>query len=162
MKVFAGVAGAAAVSLAGCVTPPPAGPVPYEETYCGKRMATPPTYTLGDVEVRLTAAKAAKAAMGLTDDAIKAMLKRPEGTVPPPQRYDRCALDVAQPGRCNIVFDLGAGGIPKNIVPVCTHFAFERDAARVVAGTVYQPIIVNGHAVDILALVQPMRFEMAE
>lgn len=150
----------AAVTLAGCTSPPPsvtsvAAPAELNPTgRCAALYQAGPTYSQDVITERVATAKAEFA-----DEAAYTSRPKPKAIQPAGPSYPYCALIYGiTEGKCDVVLDVSAEGLPEDIIPVCTHAMFEDDAMMAVRKWRFESAMQDGVAVATKTLIVPIIF----
>jgi len=104
-------------------------------------------------EVRLAAASAANVVAGLGSENYV-----PKAIEWPRPSYPAEAANESLSGYCDVIFDLGTDGLPKNVAAHCTSPAFEESAAAL-PGAKFEPATGAGGApVEAKGVIYPMQY----
>ncbi len=135
---------------------PPAAPLPPERPEaCIKAGAWLVNGTRPeDWQARREAARAANRQAGVVIDTGS----MPYAVSPPAPYYPAEAAEKMLSGACDVLFDLGADGKPKNMVAVCSDPIFE-DSAAELKGASFAPINgPDGKPVEVKGLTYPLEY----
>lgn len=99
--------------------------------FCKTADAAGPTYSQADLAARIAERKSS-----LPEGAEVAPLAP---IFRPAPSFPHCAMSYDVSGHCDIVFDVMPDGSTANILPVCSHRFFERDAAYAVSRWTFEP-----------------------
>lgn len=145
---------------AGCSTSTaPPTPVAAAPANCLDRVSYDHDSAKTAAQTQAAAAKTYTAEAGFASEAnIGASHRKPQALSIFPPDYPSCALSNGLEGNCDVFFNLDENGRAVDIIPVCTHGVFAREATRTIARSTYSPATINGEPVRFEGIVRPMKF----